>query len=58
MLLHKYKADYADKKDSQCLPSLLNNTIDNLQEQQLQVEEVFADAGYSSGEALQGIGRK
>jgi len=48
-------ADYADKKDSQCLPSLVNNTIDNLQQEGLQVEEVYADAGYSSGEALKAL---
>jgi len=49
------QSDYADKKDSQCLPSLLQNTIDNLQAEGLQVEEVLADAGYSSGEALQSL---
>jgi transposase len=49
------QTDYADKRDSQCLPSLLNNTIDNLTEHHLQIEEVYADAGYSSGEALQAL---
>src|SRR5436190_11676938 len=43
------QSDYADKRDSQCLPSLLNNTIENLQTEGLQIEEVYADAGYSSG---------
>jgi len=47
------QSDYASKKDSQCLPSLLKNTIDNLQQNDLTIEEVLADAGYSSGEALQ-----
>lgn len=49
------QTDHADKKDSQCLPSLLNNTIENLKQDDLQVEEVYADAGYSSGEALQSL---
>jgi len=49
------QTDYADKKDSQCLPSLLNNTITNLKDEGLQIEEVFADAGYSSGEALKSL---
>jgi transposase len=49
------QSDYASKKDSQCLPSLLKNTIDNLQQNDLTVEEVLADAGYSSGEALKAL---
>ena len=54
-VITQIQTDHADKKDSQCLPSLLNNTIDNLQEEGLQIEEVFADAGYSSGKALQSL---
>jgi len=57
-VITQIQTDYADKKDSQCLPSLLNNTISNLKEEGLQVEEVFADAGYSSGEALQALEEK
>jgi transposase len=49
------QSDYANKKDSQCLPSLLKNTIENLKEGDLQIEEVLADAGFSSGEALQAL---
>jgi hypothetical protein len=49
------QTDHADKRDSQCLPSLVSNTVNLLQEQGLQVEEVYADAGYSSGEALQSL---
>jgi transposase len=49
------QSDDASKKDSQCLPSLLSNTIDNLQQNDLRVEEVLCDAGYSSGEALQAL---
>lgn len=54
-VITQIQTDYADKKDSQCLPSLLNNTISNLKEEGLQIEEVFADAGYSSGEALKAL---
>jgi transposase len=54
-VITQIQSDYADKKDSQCLPSLLSNTIRNLKEEGLQIEEVLADAGYSSGEALQAL---
>jgi transposase len=54
-VITQIQTDYADKKDSQCLPSLVNNTIDNLQQEGLQIEEVYADAGYSSGEALKAL---
>ena len=49
------EAHRADKKDSQCLPSLLTSTIDNLKENGLVVEELLADAGYSSGESLKAL---
>jgi transposase len=49
------QTDHADKKDSQCLPSLLSNTIENLKAEGLEIEEVYADAGYSSGEALKSL---
>ena len=49
------QTDHADKRDSQCLPSLVRNTVDNLAEHNIQVEEVYADAGYSSGEALKSL---
>lgn len=49
------QADAADKKDSQCLPSLLQNTIQNLKAEGIIVEEVLADAGYSSSEALKAL---
>lgn len=52
-VITQIQSDYANKRDSQCLPSLLKNTMENLQEEDLQVEEVLADAGYSSGHALQ-----
>ena len=54
-VITQIQTDYADKKDSQCLPSLLENTIDNLKQEGLSIEEVYADAGYSSGEALKAL---
>jgi transposase len=51
-VITQIQSDFADKKDSQCLPSLVHNTIDNLNENSLQIEEVLADGNYSSSEAL------
>lgn len=51
------QADYGDKKDSQCLPSLLTGTIENLKAGGLRVREVLADAAYSSPEALKALRR-
>ena len=47
------EAHFADRRDSECLAQVLQNTIANLKEQGLQLEEIAADAGYSSGKALQ-----
>jgi transposase len=47
------EAHLADRRDSECLPQVLQNTISNLQQHNLTVEEIAADTGYSSGEALQ-----
>ena len=51
-VITQIQSDFADKKDSQCLPSLVHNTIDNLSKNGLQMEEVLADGNYSSSEAL------
>jgi transposase len=45
-------ADFADKRDSQCLPAILNQTIDNLNQNEIKVEQVTADTGFSSGDSL------
>jgi transposase len=45
-------ADFADKRDSQCLANILSQTIENLKENNIEPEQMVADAGYSSGEAL------
>ena len=54
-VITQIQSDYANKRDSQCLPSLLKNTIENLGEADLQIEEILADTGYSSGQALQAL---
>lgn len=46
------EAHYADRRDSECLSQVLQNTISNLNEHSLQLEEIAADTGYSSGKAL------
>jgi transposase len=45
-------ADFASKKDSQCIENIVGQTIENLQSNGLQMEQLLADTGYSSGEAL------
>lgn len=45
-------ADFADKRDSECLPGILDQTIANLQENDLTLEQILADTAYSSGEVL------
>lgn len=49
------QAFHADKGDSQCLAEILTNTIENLKENALEIKEVIADTGYSSGPALQAL---
>jgi len=51
-------ADYADKRDSQSLPKILEQTITNLSEENITAEQIAADTGYSSGEALSFIEKK
>jgi transposase len=45
-------ADFADQRDSQCLPHILDQTLENLAQNHLEAGIILADAGYSSGEAL------
>jgi len=45
-------ADFSDKRDSQSLPEVIKQTKENLEENNLTIEEVLADTGYSSGTAL------
>lgn len=45
----------ADKRDSQCLPPVIAGVMTNLAQAGIKVEEVVADAAYSSGEALKAL---
>lgn len=51
-------ADFADKRDSQSVETIVGQTIDNLSEQAIQLEEVLADTNYSSGQALKFLEEK
>jgi len=44
------QADFADKRDSACLPAIIEKTQQRLEEHHLQMQEVAADTNYSSGE--------
>ena len=48
-------ADYADRKDSQCLAKVIEGLKENLNPEGLLVEQIVADTGYSSGEALKAL---
>lgn len=45
-------ADYASKKDSDSLESIVLQAKESLAQNDIAIEEVLADAGYSSGKAL------
>lgn len=45
-------SDFTDKRDAQCLEQIVELTKENLHENDIELEEVLADGGYSSGEAL------
>jgi len=46
-------ASTAGSKDSAIFSEIMNQTIENLAKNDIETEEVLADAGYSSGESLQ-----
>ncbi|WP_419698974.1 IS1182 family transposase [Mucilaginibacter sp. NFX135] len=48
-------AFHADKKDSQCLDAVIDKIDNNLKEYGLTVEEVIADANYSSSSVLESL---
>ena len=49
------QAYHADKKDSQCLPDIINGLKQNLVPEGIIVEQILADTGYSSGAALKAL---
>ena len=51
-------ADFADQRDSQCLGKIAEQTIQNLHQNNLPVEQIVADTNYSSGEALRYLEEK
>jgi transposase len=46
-------ASTAGSKDSENLAEILSQTMDNLAQNQIKIDQITADAGYSSGKALQ-----
>ncbi|HEY0666746.1 MAG TPA: IS1182 family transposase [Sphingobacteriaceae bacterium] len=54
MITH-IQAFTADKRDSECLSTVLLKTKNNLRENELQLEEIIADKGYSSADALKAL---
>jgi transposase len=51
-------SDFADKRDSQCVEKIVELTEENLNENDIELEELLADGGYSSGEALAYLHKK
>jgi hypothetical protein len=51
-------ADFADKRDSECLPFILNHVISNLAQDGITATQITADTGYSSGEVLEYCNQK
>jgi transposase len=45
-------ADFADQRDSQCLPAIVSQTKVNLQDNGIQLDQIAADTGFSSGSSL------
>lgn len=45
----------ADKRDCECLPEVVEQLLKNLGENGIRLEEVVADKGYSSGEAIKAL---
>lgn len=45
-------ADFADKSDSQCFEKVVNQVIENFDENNLSIDQLVTDTGYSSGEVL------
>lgn len=57
-VITEVQVHHADKRDSQCMESMVNGMLDNLKGEGLIVEEIVADSGYSSTDALQCLEEK
>jgi transposase len=44
-----------NQADNTCLPEMLKHTVESMLAHNIQVKEILADSGYSSGEALQAL---
>lgn len=49
------EAHHADKRDSACLPEVLDHTVNNLATHNLEIKEIVADTSYSSSESLRSV---
>ena len=45
-------SDFTNKRDAQCLEQIVELTKENLEENDIELQELLADGGFSSGEAL------
>lgn len=54
MITH-VQAFTADKRDSECLPAVHTHVKSNLHDNELALQEMVADTGYSSGDALKAL---
>jgi transposase len=51
-------SDFADKRDSQCIEKIVELTEENLKQNGIELEELLADGGYSSGESFKSLQSK
>jgi hypothetical protein len=51
-------SNFADRRDAQCLEELCEQTDKNLKEHGMKINQLLADTGYSSGEALKYLEEK
>jgi hypothetical protein len=51
-------ADFADQRDSECVEKIVGQTIENLEQNGLSIDQLLADTNYSSGSAFRYIEEK
>lgn len=57
-VITEVQVHHADKRDSQCMESMVSGLLENLKPEGVIVEEVLSDSGYSSTDALQCLEQK